>query len=108
MEQEPGEQQLPEKKTNEPIDQMRFNKQLWANTALRQAIVSWFERHSEEVQDPEKEAKYQAVSEKMEKEREAIIEEMDAAVDFAEESPQPAPEHRFKHNIIETEEGEVQ
>ncbi|MBC8073253.1 MAG: pyruvate dehydrogenase (acetyl-transferring) E1 component subunit alpha [Deltaproteobacteria bacterium] len=32
---------------------------------------------------------------------EAVIAEMDAAMSFADESPQPDPEHRFRHQLIE-------
>ena len=33
---------------------------------------------------------------------EAIIDEMDAAAKFADESPQPDPEHRFANILIDT------
>ena len=32
---------------------------------------------------------------------EAVIEEMDAAMAFADASPQPDPEHRFKNVYVE-------
>ncbi len=31
----------------------------------------------------------------------AIVEEMQAAVEFADNSPQPDPEHRFRHHLVE-------
>jgi pyruvate dehydrogenase E1 component alpha subunit len=38
---------------------------------------------------------------KMEALDDAVIAEMDAAVDFAEASPLPDPEHRFRHHLVE-------
>ena len=32
---------------------------------------------------------------------EEIVAEMDAAAQFADESPLPDPEHRFRHNLVE-------
>jgi pyruvate dehydrogenase E1 component alpha subunit len=34
---------------------------------------------------------------------EEIIQAMDAAAEFADQSPQPDPEHRFRNILIETE-----
>jgi pyruvate dehydrogenase E1 component alpha subunit len=41
--------------------------------------------------------------EEMEELDDAVIEEMQAAVDFAEESPFPDPEQRFRHMLVEDE-----
>lgn len=42
--------------------------------------------------------------EEMEALDDQVVEEMDAAADFAEASPLPEPEHRFRHQLIEDEE----
>jgi TPP-dependent pyruvate/acetoin dehydrogenase alpha subunit len=31
----------------------------------------------------------------------AVVAEMDAALQFADTSPLPEPEHRFRHNLVE-------
>ncbi len=71
-------------RTKEELDEFRRRDPL---DLTRRALLELHEMSEDEI----------------EKIDEEIIEEMDAAVEFADESPQPDPDHRFKNIYIEGE-----
>lgn len=75
-----------------------------AKYRTKDEVEIWRERDPLHRAEAELREQHGLSDEQLEEMDEAVIEEMDGAIQFAEESPLPDPEHRFRNHFVEDDE----